>query len=535
MILVTSAAYVNAEFQGEFGELPPAFLPVGNQRLYRRQIDVLHRRFPGERIFVSIPESFRIGSSDRRFFEERRITLLYLNEHMALGESIRRAAEAGLASDSELRILHGDTLVSDPPADLDALGLGRSEENYNWERSRLHGKDAIWCGYFSFADGRLLADLLKENSFVLAVRKYDAQREMRKFVLDGWLDFGHVNTFYKSRSRLTTERAFNALAIDDGVCRKMGDDPRKIAAEIEWYQAVPPDLRIYCPQLLDHGVDGLSRTWYATEYLAIPPLNEMYVFGRNPPNFWGKVFDIIARLLSVCRDAVPPCELAQCRVSARELIRGKTLRRLESFFEQNPALSLRTTPVLNGDVLPDLEAIAHDCMAVVDSGRPMPGIVHGDLCFSNILYDSRSDRIKIVDPRGRGGFDENTIYGDLRYDLAKLAHSVIGLYDFIIAGAYDLRQRHAQGRWEAEISFFLTDAQRRVQEGFLGHALLQGVPRKEVAALAVILFLSMLPLHADDPQRQLALLAAGLRVYRNFLLRQSDDSHSDDGKEPAFL
>ena len=63
--------------------------------------------------------------------------------------------------------------------------------------------------------------------------------------------------------------------------------------------------------------------------------------------------------------------------------------------------------------------------------------MHGDFCFSNILYDFKSQSIKVIDPRGLSGDGkEQSIYGDLRYDVAKLAHSVIGKYDFIIAGRF---------------------------------------------------------------------------------------------------
>lgn len=31
---------------------------------------------------------------------------------------------------------------------------------------------------------------------------------------------------------------------------------------------------------------------------------------------------------------------------------------------------------------------------------------------------------------------QKTLYGDIRYDLAKLSHSILGLYDWIIAGYY---------------------------------------------------------------------------------------------------
>jgi len=47
----------------------------------------------------------------------------------------------------------------------------------------------------------------------------------------------------------------------------------------------------------------------------------------------------------------------------------------------------------------------------------------------------------------------------------------------------------------------------------------------------VLLFLSMLPLHADDPRRQQALMANGIRLYLEW---KSDDRHSNGGTQPAL-
>ena len=43
--------------------------------------------------------------------------------------------------------------------------------------------------------------------------------------------------------------------------------------------------------------------------------------------------------------------------------------------------------------------------------------MHGDLCFINILYDSRSGNIKLIDPRGglSDKFEDKfKIYGDYK-------------------------------------------------------------------------------------------------------------------------
>lgn len=64
-------------------------------------------------------------------------------------------------------------------------------------------------------------------------------------------------------------------------------------------------------------------------------------------------------------------------------------------------------------------------------------IIHGDLCFANIMVDNTFSFIKVIDPRGKfGDFD---IYGDYRYELAKLFHSVDGKYDFIIKDLFTIK------------------------------------------------------------------------------------------------
>ena len=58
-------------------------------------------------------------------------------------------------------------------------------------------------------------------------------------------------------------------------------------------------------------------------------------------------------------------------------------------------------------------------------------IIHGDLCFSNILYGSLGI-LKLIDPRGSFGLpsEDPSIFGDPRYDLAKLFHSAYKGYGY---------------------------------------------------------------------------------------------------------
>ena len=52
--------------------------------------------------------------------------------------------------------------------------------------------------------------------------------------------------------------------------------------------------------------------------------------------------------------------------------------------------------------------------------------IHGDCTFSNMMVRDKGDPV-LIDPRGYFGYTE--LYGDVRYDWAKLYYSVVGNYD----------------------------------------------------------------------------------------------------------
>lgn len=141
-------------------------------------------------------------------------------------------------------------------------------------------------------------------------------------------------------------------------------------------------------------------------------------------------------------------------------------------------------------------------------------VLHGDFCFSNILFDSRGGAIKVIDPRGLNQKQELTLLGDQKYDLAKASHSVIGLYDFIIAGRYQIERQDNQA---PSIRFRIDDRLLGIQDAFMSANLLPGITGKDIMPLTVLLFLSMLPLHADRPDRQEAMLINALRLHSEYV------------------
>src|SRR5262245_44529979 len=106
--LITSAAYINQEMSAEFGLLPPAFLPVGNTRLFRYQTDLLKRIV--DHVVLTLPDSFSVAAADQKLLAEDGVETIHLPDCLSLGESVMLGITLAAEGDEPTVILHGDTL-----------------------------------------------------------------------------------------------------------------------------------------------------------------------------------------------------------------------------------------------------------------------------------------------------------------------------------------------------------------------------------------------------------------------------------------
>jgi hypothetical protein len=434
-------------------------------------------------------------------------------EDLQLGASILTTINRIGIYDGPLRQLHGDTLINHFPLEPDVIGLGRFEDDYAWEIEDPSTQNATaWCGYFSYSNIKLLAQSLAScrGNYVDAIKNYRAIQPQNTRLIESWKDMGHINTYYRARAEFTTERAFNELRINDGVVRKTGMDGRKIEAESRWYAKLPPQLKKHTPQLIQTGSHA-GQVHYDIEYVPHLSLAELFVFGNLPVAFWARIFQRINQVLGDFAQADPRVHhhVNAIQHDFNLLIVHKTMVRLRDHLGSSPE-TFDTPHELNGQPLPSLNHILRECQDAITSQSPMPAVIHGDFCFSNILYDSRLDRLKLIDPRGLNGSREASMEGDLRYDIAKFAHSAVGLYDHIVSGHYELKEQGTH-------RFFLridTDEKTRATVGRFLSSNLQGRRIRDALPLVVLLFFSMLPLHTESHTRQRALYANALRIYQ---------------------
>lgn len=527
-LLITSAAYVDAELAIEFGRIPPAFLPMGICRLYELQLRQFKSCSP---IYLTIPEKFVLSLYDQQQLAELGVSLILVPEGLQLGESIVYALNYIDTPLGSIKILHGDTLIEDAALhDHDAIAIHSEGDDYSWAAVNLakgrvmsldviatgtghDGHRPVSCGYFAFSSSRALVRAITRarGDFVDGLNLYAQDFVLTSILVQNWRDLGHIQTYFRSRRAITTARSFNTLQADAYTIRKSSKDHAKMQAEAHWLEAIPPVVRSYCARLINVGQTD-TVTFYETEYLYAPTLSELFVFSSIGRPTWRHILSSCREFLDACRvSKSPDPRPGTGDTILAELATTKTFSRLERY-QKETGFDIHRPTHLDGQPLPSLFRIAEEMAEAMDlrSGR-QECVMHGDFCFSNILYNSRAARVSVIDPRGYVHPNTMSIFGDTRYDLAKLAHSISGNYDKILADRYVLRRDASH---DFAIAFEAGPNHAWMQSEF-AEMQVDGICAGglDVRAATIGLFLSMLPLHNDRPDRQIAFIANALRLY----------------------
>lgn len=134
-------------------------------------------------------------------------------------------------------------------------------------------------------------------------------------------------------------------------------------------------------------------------------------------------------------------------------------------------------------------------------------IGHGDLFFANMLYSKEVNLLRLIDPKG--ALEEKDLWTNPYYDIAKLSHSICGNYDFFNTGDYNI-ELDKNIKFALKVNF---DNEKYV-ELFKQYLQKYGYDYKMVRLYEASLFLSMLPLHIDNPHKVFGFLLNAINILK---------------------
>lgn len=321
------------------------------------------------------------------------------------------------------------------------------------------------------------------------------------------LNISERNNFLKFFSGGFETRHFNHLTEDRFTISKTSDDKIKIKKEHDFYHLLPEHMKSWfvCPFDFRENTKTAS---YTMERLNVPDMAIQWVQNaiskEDMSEFLEKIFYFIGKrpIKKISRNLFDERfrHLYLKKVEERIL----QLKGLSQFKAIEKVLNVAGRGKTIDQIFLDYKNLFNSIN--VNDLDAVEVIGHGDLCFSNILYDKGTSLMKFIDPKG--ALSEGEMWTDMYYDLAKLSHSILGGYDFINNDMFNVElTQHCS----LELNI---DVQNMVEHKKIFRRELEsrGYNYHLLRICEVSLFLSMLPLHIDHLKKVVGFILNAMRI-----------------------
>jgi NDP-sugar pyrophosphorylase family protein len=384
------------------------------------------------------------------------------------------------------------------------------------------GPKKVFTGVFGISDPekfkQKLSEALESESalapFFQALKNYLNGGGYELVRVENWTDVGHIDTYNEAKKDFLNTREFNHLKVDKkkNTITKKSPDVEKLRPEIEWYDKIPADLKPYTPRIYRSAITEEGAE-IEMDYTGYPSLGEILLYGSHGIHIWRSIYSNLFEMVQEFQSYSKKLSEEEIKENLREMYLRKTERRLNkvrdssefSVYFENEEVEINGRKLKStGYILDNLEKILEDS-GLYDAEEFT--IIHGDPTFSNLLYEAGSGVINLIDPRGE--FGDFQIYGDTCYDLAKMRHSVSGKYDFIINDMFDVEVDGDSIQYQV-----FTDEKHEDREELFNRMLSReyGKDIDRIKGIEALLFLSMVPLHSDNPERQHYMISKGIEL-----------------------
>lgn len=492
MIFILSSAFIEKEFQIEFGEIPPIFLPIQDKNLIYLQLDSL-KKF-NEKIVITLPKGFETPYSFKKLIQQYECEILFFDPRISLGKLL--AAILKKYNDSIYRIYYGDTLVNNlDQKDGNFYFVSKTYSDNSW--FFFNKKELFFSGYFQFADKKKIINFLILSKFNFDVFFNEASSfYLKRKINNNILDFGHINTYFINKAEFLKGRSFNNFYFRNNKIKKYSNNYKKIKAEVLWFKKIPKEIKQFCVQLLDY--DDKS---YTIEYLPYISLSEYFLHSKLSIFVWEKIIKAVYLYLNtISKIPIRTNETFDEKAYFNNL--AKYFDNLIDYIEEAQLIDTNKNLIINGRKFNSLKFELKEIKRKVLQSKNIIKYIHGDLSFSNIFYDSRLGQIKLIDPRGLDFKNNYSLIGNFNYEIAKFFQLLYGDYDLILSGNFELIENDNCYKFVVH----KTDYQIQIQNSLRNSIIHKKYFNKATMNLIRFLYISMLPKHSDSKERQIAFI-----------------------------
>lgn len=500
----------------------PAFVPVISRSTISLVLDFyIEKKI---KVYVAIKTGTETNFSRELSFYKENIHVIVLDETSGINDTIKKACL--FISETDL-IVNVVTSIPKELVDKNCTLVGYEVFSHNsYSGLKISEKEILFKSKFdknsigvnpfqgiirsSRSDFQRGASLVENKEDLLKLAEWLHVNIGLSFKYSDWLDTGHEENYPSIRKKILSSRSFNRLIFNQvsGLITKESDNKAKFLNEIDYVNNLPLELQVYFPRIFE--VDR-EKPSVSMEYYGYPNLSEYQLYRSIDDFQWIRIFQLIEHYISRNR-------LFKSEISKEEFLAftfEKSVSRLSEFLDKSEfkefdeftinGLSCRSFKLLSDTVKGRLEQMYCSEFHV---------IMHGDLCFNNILYDIFSETIRFIDPRGSISEEVPSVFGDLRYDLAKLLHSAVGNYDYMVNNLFELEIHQNEIVFEFPLrqnsDILKAECEHLIQN--------LNVDLRDVYLLMGLLFLSMTPLHLENQKRQKIMFAQGI-YYLNYSIK----------------
>lgn len=449
---------------------PKALVPINNLPMIFHLFDL----FPDKRFIIIGDYKIDVFKKYLDVFSKVKFIMIDASKYKGTCAGIQDAINI-IPKNNSFMLIWSDLVLNKNfklPKDIDNyIGISKTFKcRWKYEKEKFLEEPSLEfgvAGLFIFKDKSFLDNVPLSGEFVRWLQ--EENKLFKELPIGDTKEFGLLDEYRKLETQIC--RPFNKVTIKDNNFIKEGIDEqgKKLAIrEKAWYKWLENKNYTKMPKI------------YSYEPFSMELINGKNIFEYNLNLEQKKV--ILKKIIDALNELHSFEKIDTDYFSIQEAYINKTFDRLSTIRDMIPFAQNKAIKV-NDRICKNIYFYKDELEKAVNNMKTKEfKFIHGDCTFSNMMLKDNCEPI-FIDPRGYFGYTE--LFGDARYDWAKLYYSIVGNYDKFNRKKFKLsllenevKLEIESNNWEDTSSYFFELLKDEVNE-------------KEIKLLHAIIWLSL--------------------------------------------